>query len=646
MGQIRRMDEHLATLIAAGEVVAGPVSVVRELVDNALDAGATSVEMDLEEGGIRLVRVADDGQGMDADDAQLCFERHATSKLLTSHDLGAIHTLGFRGEALAAIMAVARVRLETRRAADQAGTFVRAAGGKVLDAGSTARRSGTTLEVSDLFFNTPARRGYLDSPAVEGRRVLQAVTRLAVARPDVRFLLRSDGRELLDLARAGDLLTRLRQIHGAAFADALLPLAAERGGVVVRGYVTRPSDAVRQVRRSAFAVNGRAFESYELRRVLFNALAEVAPSGRYPEAVVQIELPAQEVDANVSPDKSEVRFRLPGQIWAAVTDAVRHAFGEREAVAGFPKRSASASEAAPPEAAPPEAAPPEATVPVDASEGGQSPERPVGRPLALPLGSATTRPSTAPFAVPAPAAVREAPRSYPQPSTSAHAAPIAEASGAMPRRHGIPERPTTILQVAGTFLVCPVDEGLLVIDQHSAHERVNYERLRRRYDASRATLQQRLLMPDVLHPDAEHVALLEEMQPYLARLGFELGVAGPREVWIQAVPASLGNRSASAVLERLVDAYLAVRDTGVRADEAAEGITPVEDRLLKTLACHSAIKAGQPLSDTEIRALWRDLIDVDLACHDVHGRPAALLLSATELARRMGRALPFDRAEG
>lgn len=637
MGQIRRMDEHLATLIAAGEIVTGPMSVVRELVDNALDAGATGVDVEIDKGGGRLIRVADDGHGMDADDARLCFERHATSKVATLDDLGAIRTLGFRGEALAAIMAVARVRLETRRASDQAGTFVRAAGGTVLESGSTARQPGTTLEVSELFFNTPARRSYLDSSAVEGRRVLQVVTRLALARPEVRFSLRSDGRELLDLPPVDELLERVRQVHGALFADGLLPLLAERGDVTVSGYITRPSDAVRQPRRSAFIVNGRAFESPELRRVLFNALAAVTPYGRHPEAVVQIALPVTDLDANVSPDKSEVRFRLPGQVWAAVTDAVRYAFGDRAAVAGFPQ----------PEPAPPAEvqAPTDSGAPAGPPTIVDAPRRPAPatnvRPWELASGHAA---AGAPVVV---GVVREARRAYPEPAGTPPPPLVPPAVpltvGAPVRRHGIPELPATVLQVAASFLVCPVEDGLLVVDQHSAHERVNYERLRRRYEATgEPRLQQRLLMPDVLRPDAEQAALLAEMQPYLERLGFELNTAGPREVWIQAVPASLGNRSAAAVLERLIEAYLAIRSTGVRAAEAADEITPVEDRLLKTLACHGAIKAGQPLSDTEIRALWRDLVHVDLACHDVHGRPAVLLLSAAELARRMGRALPFD----
>lgn len=616
MGRIRRMDEHLATLIAAGEVVVGPASVVRELVDNALDAGATAVGVEIEGGGLRLIRAADDGQGMDAEDAQLCFERHATSKLSTPGDMEAIRTLGFRGEALAAIAAVSRIRLETRPAVEAVGTFVRVIGGEVLETGAAARRVGTTLAISDLFWNTPARRGYLDSPTVEGRRVLQALTKTALAHPEVGFTLRGDGRELLSLPAVDDLLLRVRQIHGDAFTDALLPLLAERDGVTASGYITRPADAVRQPRRSAFAVNGRVFESYELRRVLSKELAAFAGQGRHPEAVVQIDLVPAEVDVNVSPDKSEVRFRQPRLVWAAVTDAVRYAYGEREAVAGFPAPALASKTIV----VPPGAGLPQCGERAGSPDVATTPARHIDAPSREPL-----------FAF-GPARVSE---EHPAPM------PLGSASRESTHRHGIPDHPATLLQVAAAFLVCPVEDGMLVVDQHSAHERVNYERLRRRFESSSSAGDvQTLLMPDVLRVDPEQATLLDEMQPYLTRLGFELTPAGPREVWIHAVPADLGDRSPAVAVERLAEAYLAVRSTGVRASDAAEAITPLEDRLLKTLACHAAVKAGQPLSETEIRVLWRDLVDVDLACHDVHGRPAVLLLSATELARRMGRTLP------
>jgi DNA mismatch repair protein MutL len=606
MGRIRVMDDALATLIAAGEVVAGPASVVRELVDNALDAGASSISIAIEEGGLRSIRVADDGGGMDAEDARLCLTRHATSKVLESDDLWRIRTMGFRGEALAAVLAVSQLRIETRREEDEAGTLVRAAGGTVEEVRPAARRPGTTIEVLNLFYNTPARRAFLDSAKAEANRVVQAVVQLAVARPDVRFSLRGDDRELLDVAPVDELLDRVRQVHGAEFADTLLPLLGQRGDVVVSGYLTRSSAAVRRPRRNTFMVNGRPFESPELRRVLANELAAMVGRGLHPEAIVAIDLPPGDVDVNVSPDKSTVRFRRAAQVWAAVTDAVRYALGERAAVAGFPADLPTASppperveQVAMPERAPEPAAPARETPPQSGYTYPQGWELAAGR-----------------------GAVRERPAPEPQ------------------ARHGLPENPESLLQVGNVFLVCAGDDGMFVVDQHSAHERVHYERLRARYqrDGRNADVQP-LLFPEAIRLTAERAALMEEMQPYLERMGFELAPAGRGEMWVHAVPAALGEASPAAALDRLADAYLSIRSTGIRSEEVADGLSPVEDRLLKTVACHAAVKAGKPLSEQEIRALWKELVRVDLACHDVHGRPGVLFIPVTDLARRMSRGL-------
>jgi DNA mismatch repair protein MutL len=611
MGRIRVMDEALATLIAAGEVVAGPASVVRELVDNALDAGASAIDVSVEDGGTRSIRVADDGAGMDADDARLCLTRHATSKVAASDDLWRIRTLGFRGEALAAVLAVSQLRIETRRPDDASGTLVRAAGGAIDEVRPAARRAGTTVEVLNLFYNTPARRAFLDSAKAEQSRVLHAVSQLAIARPDVRFTLRAGDRTLLDLAAVDELLDRVRQVHGGEFADALLPLLGQRGDVVVSGYITRPSAAVRRPRRNTFVVNGRPFDSPELRRVLANELAAMVGRGMHPEAVIAIDLPPADVDVNVSPDKSVVRFRRSGQVWAAVTDAVRYALGERAAVAGFPVEVPDAllppsERTAPPAEAPPARPEPAAALPK----------------LALPAPAPYTYPRAGEVPAARPAAVRE---SAPRPE---------------PARHGLPASPDSVLQVGNVFLVCAADDGMYVVDQHSAHERVNYERLRARYERDgRNTDVQPLLFPEALRLTPDRAALLEEMQPYLERMGFELAPAGRGEMWVHAVPAALGEAAPAAALDRLADAYLSARSTGVRSAEVADGISPVEDRLLKTVACHAAVKAGRSLSDAEVRALWKDLVRVDLACHDVHGRPGVLFIPVTDLARRMNRGL-------
>jgi DNA mismatch repair protein MutL len=625
MGRIRQMDEHLATLIAAGEVVAGPVSVVRELIDNALDASATAIDVAVEEGGLRSIRVADDGCGMDEEDAVLCLARHATSKLSAPDELGAIRTLGFRGEALAAIVAVSHLRLETRRPEDDAGSAVRAVGGRIADRGPVARRAGTTVEVGHLFFNTPARREFLDTPRAEMTRVVQAVERLAIARPAVRFTLREGEREVLNLPAAADPLERVRQVHGAAFADALIPVRGQRGEVVVEGWVVRPDAAVRRARRTVTAVNGRPFESFEIRRLLTSTFAGVVPYGHHVEAVLRIELPPADVDVNVSPDKSKVRFRRAGQVLAAVSDALRAVLADRAATVSLepgPLRETHLEGASSPPPAADVAARVEAVRRYEEELGGAPDtwERMFGvRERPGPIGAA-------------PAAA------IPGPLHGAAGEPATEPAGPPPR-HGIPADPGTVLQVADTFLVCATAEGMLIVDQHSAHERVNYERLRARWEVSgRNPDVQPLLFPTALNLDAGQAALLEEMQPFLERLGFEITPAGPRQALVQAVPAALGERSVERALEALMEVYAAERSAGVRSADVGEGITPVEDRMLQTVACHAAVKGGQPLAEAEIRSLWRDLVRVDLACHDVHGRPAVLRVPTSEIARRMGRA--------
>jgi DNA mismatch repair protein MutL len=600
MGLIRQMDEQLATLIAAGEVITGPASVARELIDNALDAGAGSVEITLEDGGLRSIRVADDGCGMDREDALLCLSRHATSKITAAGDLEAIRTLGFRGEALAAVLAVSRLRIETRRPGDAVGTVVVGAGGEVTDVRVTARRPGTTVEVCHLFFNTPARREYQDTARAEAARVLQAAQRAALANPSLRLVLRDGRRELLSLPPAPSLLERARQVHGGEFADALLPVAGVRGEVTVSGFVTHPAAGVRRARRNAFAVNGRPFESFEIRRLLNTAFAPLLTGGSHVEAVLRVDLPPRDVDANVSPDKTQVRFRRPGQVLAAVNDAFRGALGDEAALVrlgGGPPAFAALS-----------------------ARGGASGPGPEATAAGPPPRGA--------------AAVWEAIFGEAPP-----ARPAAPGAGREPR-HGIPLQPAGLLQVCDAFLACPVADGLLIVDQHSAHERVHYERLRERFERlGRNPEVQSLIFPEPLELEAERAALLGEMEPFLRRLGFEVTAAGRRQFLVQSAPAALGERPIPAALHALMDAYADARAEGLRSLEVAQRITPLEDRLLKTVACHAAVKAGQKLAEGEVRALWRELAQVDLAGHDVHGRPALLLLPAAEIARRMGRTL-------
>jgi DNA mismatch repair protein MutL len=421
--------------------------------------------------------------------------------------------------------------------------------------------------------------------------VLQVVQRAALANPAIRISLRESGRELLDLPPADGLLERIRQVYGSEFADTLLPVAAARGEVSVTGFVSHPASGVRRARRNAFAVNGRPFESFEIRRLLSTTFAPLLTGGRHVEAVLRVHLPRRDVDANVSPEKSQVRFRRPGQVLAAVSDALRGALGEEEALVRL------ASSAAGEEVRHPWA-------------GGGPFER-----------------RTAAVADPG---VWEA--------LFARASGDAAGGAVLRPRHGIPARPPWVVQLCDSFLLCPTDAGLIIVDQHSAHERVHYERLRERVRRlGRNGEVQSLIFPEVINLDPQRAALLAEMQPFLHRLGFDLTAGGPHTHLVQSIPAALGDQSAQRALQELMDVYSDSRELGVRSAEIGVGITPLEERMLKTVACHAAVKAGQPLTEGEIRALWSSLVQVELAGHDVHGRPAVLLLESTEIARRLGR---------
>jgi DNA mismatch repair protein MutL len=583
MPEIRRMDRTLANRIAAGEVVERPASVVKELIENALDAGAGRVAVEITEGGTGRIRVADDGRGMDAEDALLCLERHASSKIRSVDDLDAIGTFGFRGEALAAILSVSRLKLETRRARDEAGTRVIAAGGAVQEVSETARTPGTTVEVSSLFFNTPARRKFLKSPAAEAARVIRVLTDAALAQPTVEFSLYVDGEERLCLASARTTIERIRQIHGDAFADGLIPVTGGREGMQLEGYVSAPSHAPRATRRSAFVVNGRPLDSHIARGVVWRALQRFMPPGHRPEALLHVAVPRALVDPNVTPDKSRVRLKgtLEEAIWAMV---------HRAAVSSLADDLATPTLAAPLTALAPTAVlRPTVTSPnVAPAATSDRPETTDDLFFGMDLGRAVVPPHT-------------------------------------PR---LPDRPAMLLQAARTFIVCVGEEGLILVDQHAAHERVLWTGLRKRAEENSGE-RMSLLAPASMETGADDRAALESIQPLLERIGFEVAPSGPRSVWIHAVPAILGSRDPVRVLRAILDEHHA---GGFRED-----LTRFEDRLLQTAACKAAVKSGQPLSREEMFSLWKDLITVDLAAHDIHGRPAILVIPYTEIMRRMGR---------
>lgn len=589
MGRVRRLSDELANQIAAGEVVERPASLVKELLENALDAGATRVVIDVEQGGTALVRVSDDGAGMPPEDALLALERHATSKIARIEDLSRLGTFGFRGEALPSIASVARLTLRTRPRERDEGTEVVVEGGGAPEVRPAGGAAGTTVEVRDLFFNVPARRKFLKATATESAHVSDVVLGAALARPDVTFVLSRDGRVVREYLRAA---SRKERAEGALAAEVLTPCLGERGELRIEAMLAAPERARAGATGLSLLVNGRPVRDRLLARAVAQAYGSVLEGGRYPVGVVWLDLPPEIVDVNVHPQKAEVRFADARAVFDAIT---------RELHAGLARAFGLPALGAHPQAPP--------------QRAGSAPFRSFG---------------AAPYAPPPPSGARPV-----------AAAPVPEGnlfSGFAP------QPPTELVpslfgdkslyaslrfvgQVRATFLVCEGEDGLYVLDQHAAAERVTFDRLRRAY-AARGVAMQRLLVPEVVELTPSEVASLDEQADELARLGVEVRSVGEAAVAVHGVPEIL----VRAQPERIV------RDVVAELSRAAgRPFGGAVDLVLATMACHGSVRAGDAMSREEAEALLRALDEVDFAGHCPHGRPLVMRMAWTELERRVGR---------
>lgn len=578
---IHILPEDVASKIAAGEVIERPASVVKELIENAIDAGARTIHVEIRQAGRRLIRVSDDGCGIPADEIPLAFARHATSKLHTVDDLEHIRTLGFRGEALASIAAVAQVALTTSTGQSQVGARVRVEGGELTRLEPTAHPRGTTIGVENLFFNVPARLKFLRADATERKHIDTLLARYALAYPQIRFSVENDGRLTFRSPGSGDLRDVLIEIYGLQAAQGMLPVEAgvDESQIQVSGYVS-PPDAHRATRDEiTLFVNGRWIQDSSLAYAVEQAYHTLLPQGRHPLAAIKIDLPPQEVDVNVHPAKSEVKFHRRDAVFRAVQRAVRSALIEQAPIPG-------------------------ATSPAQSwgVDGWQARRETL-------IGVEATQATLGLI-----------------PPVQSDAAWTGEWEGTAAEQAKLPPL-RAVGQIGRTYIIAEGPEGLYLIDQHAAHERVMYERLLAQHEARDVPVQTLLepLAIELTPGQADEMALWLDG---LRALGFEIEPFGPNTVLVRALPALLARTDVRELLVGIVD-------------ELALGEEPLAEdvhRRIAAAACkQGAVKAGQTLSFEEVRGLIEQLEQTTSPRTCPHGRPTMILLSQNWLEREFGR---------
>ena len=662
MSKIRVLADHVANQIAAGEVVERPASVAKELVENSIDAGATRIEIEIEAGGRRLLKVSDDAEGMVRDDAILAFERHATSKISGADDLQAIATLGFRGEALASIASVAKVDLITSTEGASAGTKVMIEGGRMRDVKDAAHPRGTTITVRDLFFNVPARRKFLRSEATETFHLTNLVTHYALAHPEIAFTFMSNGREVVRASAAKDLRERAYQIFGEEFLENLLEVNGGHSQVArVLGYVSAPRDR-RTSRDSQYLfVNRRFVRDRMIGRALSEGYRSILPHGVYPAALLFIETPLEEVDVNVHPAKTEVRFRRSAAVADAVRDSVRNALAaagyvreERDIVRpSFDTPVQTASAAATSSAAPRTVNEP--VSPTQVVTSNVTPEQQQSRiDFAALISSVdealeepcveteTSNPTTEEHLLTEVAVNETLTISTTSESTLGSTSVVAETkkAPALPplnsaekfARQVTPESLSANIRPLGqldeSFIIATDDEGLLLIDQHVAHERVLFDKYRA-LEAERRSESQQLLVPETFDLTPAQAAVFDQLASELENYGFDLMRLSGRTVAIKATPADLPAGEARNMLFELLET--------VDAEKKGSARETLRDEIAASLACHAAIKVNMPLAPEKMRWLIDRLLQTSSPTTCPHGRPVILRLKTRDILKGFHR---------
>jgi len=647
MSIIRILPEAVANKIAAGEVVERPASVVKELLENSLDAGANRVEITVEGGGKRLIRIVDDGQGMTHDDALLAFERHATSKIRSAEDLFEISTLGFRGEALPSIAAVSRLVLETKHASENSGTRVEIAGGKLRDVKEVAWPQGTSIEVRDLFYITPARRKFLKSESTELGHIATLATHYALAHPEKSLRLSSLTNEILNVSPVRNHRERLYQVMGGQTLEQLLemapverrvlaaasPEAGEEGETAgeaplirVQGFISRPE--VQRLNRNNvyFFVNRRLVRDRLILHAITEAYRNILPAGVFPIALIFLEIPPSEVDVNVHPSKIEVRFRHGNFIHDLVRDSIRQTLLATRPVASFPMSRS---------------APPGGLAVEEADVADRLAEEPplmrgatMPPPTARPLGHGTSREfhlspaRTEPRSQRLPLESALTPYAPAAPWSAPPAVPVTAEAAAIQTPRELPLNLQPLGQVQESFIVAVNSDGLWIIDQHAAHERVLFDRHVRRRQEKKVEVQ-RLLMPIIVQLKPEQQVTYQTIAGELAANGFEVEPFGQRTVAIKAAPADLPADEVEKLMIEILE--------GASQDAATISLDDLRGRIAASISCHAAVKVNMALEPSKMDWLLQALGGTDCPMTCPHGRPTVLRYGMKDLMKAFKR---------
>jgi DNA mismatch repair protein MutL len=661
MTRIRILPENVANKIAAGEVVERPASVVKELLENALDAGARSIRVEVESGGKRMIRVIDDGSGMIHDDALLAFERHATSKLRTADDLLSIATLGFRGEALPSIAAVSRLLLQTRAAEESEGTRVEFAGGKLVGVNPEGLPSGTTISVADLFYCVPARRNFLKSETTELGHIASLITHYALAHPDKQFVLKTPTQEIIHATAVETMSERVYQLFGRQALDELfelLPVRApmraaiteaeltneERAAeLVVRGFASRP-EVQRGNRNGIYVfVNKRLVRDRLILHAIHEAYRNVLPPAVFPAVLLFLDLPAEEVDVNVHPAKIEVRFRHPQFVHDFTRDSIRQALSRARPIPSFAGVSLSApsnggqgtvsavaavaganqsSTGLPRAVIPPLDAPPIGGTPTSGAPGNGTMMNATGAAVAgdFELTGAPLRPEAQRFRFESGIGTLSDESPSENVRNFGEAEPLASAGSLTELK--------PLGQVNSSFIVAVNGEGLWIIDQHVAHERVLFEQhLRARREGQLTG--QRMLVPMMVELSPRQIVIFERIAEELTANGFEVAQMGPRSVAIHAAPAGIATADAERLLMEILD--------GTERENAAISMDSLQAKIAASTSCHAAIKVNMPLDQKKMEWLLGELAKTEAPMSCPHGRPIVLRYSVREIERAFKR---------